>query len=216
MSILSELGTKIGTQLKGHDDRITTLENAPVSSSTSLEYGGIIDGPLQIGNDSTATKQSLELKAGTHIYQEAENGLSNSAYGLRTHVIHVSTGASSINIPFMRIKRSWWGSGNFRIKSRGTYYSGSDDNDHQIQGHCSIQYSGTMSVQHMEGDSSGRIYVSGRQTGSPADSATGYTDVYISVPAYNQYTIIIEVSGSSWYKTDGEMSNNGNCYRILV
>jgi hypothetical protein len=46
MSILSELGTKIGAQLKSIDNRVFALENAPTSSS--LDNGGIIDGDLTV------------------------------------------------------------------------------------------------------------------------------------------------------------------------
>jgi|SaaInlStandDraft_4_1057021.scaffolds.fasta_scaffold25392_2 hypothetical protein len=35
MSILGDLGTKIGILLKGYDNRINTLENVPVASSTN-------------------------------------------------------------------------------------------------------------------------------------------------------------------------------------
>jgi hypothetical protein len=46
MSILGDLGTKIGTLLKGHDTRIDALENAPISSS--LDSGGTINGEVTI------------------------------------------------------------------------------------------------------------------------------------------------------------------------
>jgi hypothetical protein len=46
MSILSDLGTKIGTTLKGYDNRITALENVPTSAS--LDSGGEITGMLDV------------------------------------------------------------------------------------------------------------------------------------------------------------------------
>lgn len=77
MSLLSDLGTKIGTLLKGHDDRITTLENTPTGSS--LDAGGTIDGDLvvngsvtsvdgfnkvlfNLGNDSSTTYRVIKLQ----------------------------------------------------------------------------------------------------------------------------------------------------------
>lgn len=135
-------------------------------------------------------------------------------YGRISHIRNVSTGASGSDVRLMRIKRSWWGNGNFEIIVRGTYYSGSDDSNFQIQGHSSIQYTGTMVATLMYGDTASRLYLSARQTGSPADAYTGYQDLYITVPAYNQFTIEIITSNSSWVQNDTELLTQSNGYYI--
>jgi hypothetical protein len=192
---------RVGTDRLYHNNRV---ESKTVAAEN-----------LIVGNTSSVSQLEMVLKAGTHLYQEDERHFNNKTVGLRRHVIHYNAGSAGATIPFMRIKRQWWGSGNFRIETRGTYYSGSNQDVFQIHGHCSIQYSGSMSIAHIEGGSSGRITVSERQSASPANSVVGYTDVSIVIPAYNQYTIIIEVSGSVWRKTDDEMIGDYNSYRIL-
>jgi hypothetical protein len=131
------------------------------------------------------------------------------------HVKNVGTGASGTDVAIMRVKRGWWGGGNFEIRVKGTYYAGSDDTTFQLQGHSSIQYNGTMSATMIYGDTSSRIYMTARQTASPADAYIGYQDVYITVPAHNAFTIEIITSRSTWHQTDAELANDFNGYRLF-
>jgi len=173
-------------------------------------------------NDQTAVfKDALEIShrndltigRGGALVRKSRNS-EVSLYGITSHIINVGAGSSGANVRIMRVKRSWWGAGNFEIRVRGTYYSGSDDGNFQLEGHSSIQYTGTMFATMVYGDTPSRIYLSARQSDFPADANTGYQDVYITVPAYFSYVIEILTSRSDWVQNDTELSTFSNGYYI--
>lgn len=173
-------------------------------------------------NDQTAVfKDALEIShrndltigRGGALVRKSRNS-EVSLYGITSHIINVGAGSSGANVRIMRVKRGWWGAGNFEIRVRGTYYSGSDDGNFQLEGHSSIQYTGTMFATMVYGDTPSRIYLSARQSDFPADANTGYQDVYITVPAYFSYVIEILTSRSDWVQNDTELSTFSNGYYI--
>jgi len=172
---------------------------------------------IAAGGSSTNTvevdKTAVSIKPYKHLIQYSPND--NPDYARRRIVKYYSAGSSGVDSPVMRIKRSWWGSGNFEIIVRGTYYSGSDDSNFQLEGHSSIQYTGTMIPTLMYGDTSSRLYLTARQSGSPADANTGYQDLYIVVPAYMQYLVEIIVTHSSFCEDDAQLANTSNGFRLF-
>ena len=166
------------------------------------------------GEDS-GSHYSFNLRSNTHFNQLCEND-SSVNNGFRRHVIKVSSSAGGATTTIMRIRRNWWGSGNFQVNIRNTYYSGSEDVNYTIQGSTSVQYNKTMSIQNWAGDSANRLQLTSRSSSSPGNSTTGYQDVQIVVPAYYQYTIEILVAQSVYCTSDSELAGHVNGYRIMV
>ena len=144
----------------------------------------------------TIIPDQFRVNAGTIQCNYPANA-NTSHNAVKTHTFRVSAGNGGATVWFMRVRRGWWGNGNFRIKLRNDYYSGSEDTEFQIQGHTSTQYTGQMSAQVMYGDTdASRIAVSARVDDGGISGTTGYCDIGINVPSYYGYIVTLEICGS--------------------
>lgn len=142
-------------------------------------------------------ENELRVNSGT-VQMNFPSNANSIHNAVKTHTFRVSAGNGGNTSWFMRVRRGWWGDGNFRIKLRNDYYSGSEDTEFQIQGHSSTQYTGQMSVQKMYGDvDTSRIAVSARVDDGGINGTTGYCDIGINVPSYYGYIVTLEICGST-------------------
>jgi hypothetical protein len=107
MSLLGDLGTKIGAKLKSITTRVDALENAPVSSS--LDSGGTINGDLTI-NGKLSLGDDIGKEEWGHIYRASitnivdlvsnnGSGLGNGgAYRVTAHISSTSTNQAAMAV----------------------------------------------------------------------------------------------------------------------
>ena len=140
------------------------------------------------------------------LYHKTNNG------GTRYHYRQASTGSSGTTINLMRIRRHYWGSGNYKISTRQTYYNGSFESVHFISGHAANGNTSAFSINYVNvnGGNSSQIQKTATSHSSPGNNYAGWIDVYISIGAYEYYDIIIEASAMAQYSQDiNSLANDG-------
>ena len=138
------------------------------------------------------------------LYHKTNNG------GTRYHYRQANAGASGVTVNLMRIRRHYWGSGNYKISTRQTYYNGSFESHHYISGHAANGNTTSFNInyQNQNGGNSSQIQKTATSHSSPGNNYAGWIDVYISIGAYEYYDIIIEASAMAQYSQD--INNLGN------
>ena len=174
------------------------------------------DKPIRIF-DSNNAERWLINEYGETVSEESNHGWStyemhSKSGGTRFHYRQVGTGASSANINLMRIRRHYWGSGNYKIKVRQTYYGGSAESHFWIHGHAANGNTTSFSINHSSVNvgNSNWIQKTATSHSAPGNNYAGWIDVYASVSAYNYYEIIIEASMMASYShTINTIGNDG-------
>ena len=138
------------------------------------------------------------------LYHKTNNG------GMRYHYRQASTGSSGTTINLIRIRRHYWGAGNYKISTRQTYYNGSFESVHFISGHAANGNTSAFSINYVNvnGGNSSQIQKTATSHSSPGNNYAGWIDVFISIGAYEYYDIIIEASAMAQYSQD--INNLGN------
>jgi len=165
--------------------------------------------------DNNDAERWLINEYGETISEESEHGWSTYEYhaksgGTRFHYRRVATGASGTQINLIRVRRHYWGSGNYKIKVRQTYYNGSYESHFWLNGHAANGNTTSFSIAHsgQNGGNSAWIQKTATSHSSPGNNYAGWTDVYANLGAYEYYEIIIEASTMASYSHD--INNIGN------
>ena len=140
------------------------------------------------------------------MYHKTNNG------GTRYHYRQANAGASGVTVNLMRIRRHYWGSGNYKISTRQTYYNGSFESHHYISGHAANGNTTSFNInyQNQNGGNSSQIQKTATSHSSPGNNYAGWIDVFISIGAYEYYDIIIEASAMAQYSQDiNSIANDG-------
>jgi len=174
------------------------------------------DKPIRIYDGNNAERWLIN-EYGETVSEESNHGWStyemhSKSGGTRFHYRQVGTGASSANINLMRIRRHYWGSGNYKIKVRQTYYGGSAESHFWIHGHAANGNTTSFSINHSSVNvgNSNWIQKTATSHSAPGNNYAGWIDVYASVSAYNYYEIIIEASMMASYShTINTIGNDG-------
>ena len=155
-------------------------------------------------DDYGATQIERGSNGWSTMYHKTNNG------GTRYHYRQANAGSSGTTVNLMRIRRHYWGSGNYKISTRQTYYNGSFESHHYISGHAANGNTSAFSInyQNQNGGNSSQIQKTATSHSSPGNHYAGWIDVYISIGAYEYYDIIIEASGMPQYSQD--INNLGN------
>jgi len=157
-------------------------------------------------DDYGATQIERGSNGWSTLYHKTNNG------GTRFHYRQVYTSASSANINLIRIRRHYWGSGNYKIKVRNTYYNGSAESHFWISGHAANGNTSAFSINHNNVNNGNSSWIQKTSTShsSPGNNYAGWIDVYASVAAYHYFDIIIEASGMPGYSQDiTSLANDG-------
>jgi hypothetical protein len=213
MSILSELGTKIGTQLKtlansiaGIDTRVEVLENAPISSSTSSSSSNNIDitwtasSTIDVLNNNKTLRRinhndqwdaqaySNQSLNGSCIFSctlggEGDGGANHAMIGLNTDPI---TNASYTSIDYC-----WYfDNGYTRVYENGT--SRGDVGTWNVGSTYSIEYNGTQILYKQDGVIKRTVSVSNGLT-FYVDSSF-YSDIILNDISFGQTAYINNAS----------------------
>ena len=174
------------------------------------------DKPIRIFDSNNAERWFIN-EYGETVSEESNHGWStyemhSKSGGTRFHYRQVGTGASSVNINLMRIRRHYWGSGHYKIKVRQTYYGGSAESHFWIHGHAANGNTTSFSINHSSVNAGNSSWIQKTSTShsSPGNNYSGWIDVYASVSAYNYFEIIIEASMMSSYShTINTIGNDG-------
>ena len=165
--------------------------------------------------DNNDAERWLINEYGETISEESEHGWSTYEYhaksgGTRFHYRRVATGASGTQINLIRVRRHYWGSGNYKIKVRQTYYNGSYESHFWLNGHAANGNTTSFSIAHsgQNGGNSAWIQKTATSHSAPGNNYAGWTDVYANLGAYEYYEIIIEASTMASYSHD--INNIGN------
>ena len=157
-------------------------------------------------DDYGATQVERGSNGWSTLYHKTNNG------GTRYHYRQANAGASGVTVNLMRIRRHYWGSGNYKISTRQTYYNGSFESVHFISGHAANGNTSAFSINYVNvnGGNSSQIQKTATSHSSPGNNYAGWIDVFISIGAYEYYDIIIEASGMPGYSQDiNSLSNDG-------
>ena len=157
-------------------------------------------------DDYGATQIERGSNGWSTLYHKTNNG------GTRYHYRQASTGSSGTTINLIRIRRHYWGSGNYKISTRQTYYNGSFESVHFISGHAANGNTSAFSINYVNvnGGNSSQIQKTATSHSSPGNNYAGWIDVYISIGAYEYYDVIIEASAMAQYSQDiNSLANDG-------
>ena len=157
-------------------------------------------------DDYGATQIERGSNGWSTMYHKTNNG------GTRYHYRQANAGSSGTTVNLMRIRRHYWGSGNYKISTRQTYYNGSYESHFYISGHAANGNTSAFTIhyQNQNGGNSSQIQKTATSHSSPGNHYAGWIDVYISIGAYEYYDIIIEASGMPGYSQDiNSLSNDG-------
>ena len=157
-------------------------------------------------DDYGATQVERGSNGWSTMYHKTNNG------GTRYHYRQANAGASGVTVNLMRIRRHYWGSGNYKISTRQTYYNGSFESHHYISGHAANGNTTSFNInyQNQNGGNSSQIQKTATSHSSPGNNYAGWIDVFISIGAYEYYDIIIEASAMAQYSQDiNSIANDG-------
>ena len=154
---------------------------------------------------------------GETISEESEHGWSTYEYhaksgGTRFHYRQVGTGASGTTINLIRVRRHYWGSGNYKITMKQTYYNGSYESIFWLNGHAANGNTTSFSLAHSNENSGNSSWIQKTATShsAPGNNYAGWTDVYANLGAYTYYEITIEASMMSAYSHNiNSIGNDG-------
>ncbi|BCV00011.1 MAG: hypothetical protein CM15mV32_0060 [Caudoviricetes sp.] len=132
-------------------------------------------------DDYGATQIERGSNGWSTLYHKTNNG------GTRYHYRQASTGSSGTTINLIRIRRHYWGSGNYKISTRQTYYNGSFESVHFISGHAANGNTSAFSINYVNinGGNSSQIQKTATSHSSPGNNYAGWIDVYISIVHMN-------------------------------
>ena len=175
------------------------------------------DGPIiRIYDNNDATRWLIN-EYGETITEESEHGWSTYEHhaksgGTRFHYRQVGTGASGTTINLIRVRRHYWGSGNYKITMKQTYYNGSYESIFWLNGHAANGNTTAFSIAHSNENSGNGSWIQKTATShsSPGNNYAGWTDVYANLGAYTYYEITIEASMMASYSHDiNSLGNDG-------
>ena len=154
---------------------------------------------------------------GETISEESEHGWSTYEHhaksgGTRFHYRQVGTGASGTTINLIRVRRHYWGSGNYKITMKQTYYNGSYESIFWLNGHAANGNTTSFSIAHSNENSGNSSWIQKTATShsAPGNNYAGWTDVYANLGAYTYYEITIEASMMSAYSHNiNSIGNDG-------
>ena len=171
------------------------------------------DKPIRIYDKNNAERWLIN-DYGETISEESDHGWSTYEMhskdgGTRFHYRRVATGSSGTQINLIRVRRHYWGSGNYKIKVRQTYYNGSYESHFWLNGHAA-NGANAFSLQHQgqNGGNSAWIQKTAASHSAPGNNYAGWTDVFMSLGAYEYYEIIIEASLMPDYSHNINSLNN--------
>ena len=142
----------------------------------------------------------------TSFYRETNNG------GQKIHCRHAYTGASSANVNLIRVRRHYWGAGNYKFIVKNTYYGGSYESHFWLNGHAAHGNTTSFNISHNNMNSGNANWIQKTATShsAPGNNYSGWTDVFISIPAYHYFDIRIETSLMSSHSYDlNSIGNDG-------
>ena len=196
----------------GSNRAYTFLDGANLSlwneAAGSLTFGTNNTSRVVISNTGAITTTQ-----GTYSIYTCQNDGNEK----KVHRLYFVAGASGVTVPFLRIRKGWWGSGSYVIRFRRTYHSTGYYGECYIDGpSSSSQYGHTLSISDSYGVSAASLVTIGARVDTyPGNSTTGYQDVSMVVPAYTQF--YVEVEAVSTYQNDDDaLAANQNSYRLLV
>ena len=171
---------------------------------------------IRIHDNNDATRWLIN-EYGETISEESEHGWSTYEHhaksgGTRFHYRQVGTGASGTTINLIRVRRHYWGAGNYKITMKQTYYNGSYESIFWLNGHAANGNTTAFSIAHSNENSGNGSWIQKTATShsSPGNNYAGWTDVYANLSAYTYYEITIEASMMSSYSHDvNSLGNDG-------
>ena len=163
---------------------------------------------IRIHDNNDATRWLIN-EYGETISEESEHGWSTYEHhaksgGTRFHYRQVGTGASGTTINLIRVRRHYWGAGNYKITMKQTYYNGSYESIFWLNGHAANGNTTAFSIAHSNENSGNGSWIQKTATShsSPGNNYAGWTDVYANLGAYTYYEITIEASMMASYSHD--------------
>ena len=187
------------------------------SDQTSTGAGGLSFG---IGS-SNATALQLTAQRYTKIHTDTRDWATVEYKNLRTHCrMHYSPGNAVQTYTILRIRRHWWGWGNYKIRCKAIYYNSSLESTWYVNGHGSGGNNYSIAQETFGGDamnnSWGCTVTHTASNNSPGSSGTWYADIKVNIPNYYYVTIWVEAWGSS-YTTDPTtgVANSINTYCLM-
>ena len=174
-----------------------------VTPNSGRTHQSSIFRPFQI-DEYGELRQERGSEGWTSGYYETNNG------GVKYHHRHAYTGASSQNVNLIRVRRHYWGAGFYKFIVRQTYYGGSYESHFWLNGHAANGNTTSFNLTHssINGGNSGWIQKTATSHSSPGNNYSGWTDVFVSIPAYNYLDIRVETSLMASHSYD--INNLGN------
>ena len=174
-----------------------------VTPNSGRTHRSSIFRPFQI-DEYGELRQERGSEGWTSGYYETNNG------GVKYHHRHAYTGASSQNVNLIRVRRHYWGAGFYKFIVRQTYYGGSYESHFWLNGHAANGNTTSFNLTHssINGGNSGWIQKTATSHSSPGNNYSGWTDVFVSIPAYNYLDIRVETSLMASHSYD--INNLGN------
>ena len=172
----------------------------PLSGRT---YRSAVFRPFQI-DEYGELRQERGSEGWTSGFYETNNG------GQKYHHRHAYTGASSQNVNLIRVRRHYWGAGNYKFIVKQTYYGGSYESWFWLNGHAANGNTSSFNISHNNINSGNSNWIQKTATShsSPGNNYSGWTDVFISIPTYTYFDIRIETSMMNNHSYD--INNLGN------
>ena len=160
-----------------------------VTPNSGRTHQSSIFRPFQI-DEYGELRQERGSEGWTSGYYETNNG------GMKYHHRHAYTGASSQNVNLIRVRRHYWGAGFYKFIVRQTYYGGSYESHFWLNGHAANGNTTSFNLTHSSknGGNSNWIQKTATSHSSPGNNYSGWTDVFVSIPAYNYFDIRVETS----------------------
>ena len=174
-----------------------------VTPNSGRTYRSSIFRPFQI-DEYGELRQERGSEGWTSGYYETNNG------GVKYHHRHAYTGASSQNVNLIRVRRHYWGAGFYKFIVRQTYYGGSYEAHFWLNGHAANGNTSSFNLTYsnINGGNSNWIQKTATSHSSPGNNYSGWTDVFVSIPAYVYFDIRVETSLMGQHSYD--INNLGN------
>ena len=174
-----------------------------VTPNSGRTHRSSIFRPFQI-DEYGELRQERGSEGWTSGYYETNNG------GMKYHHRHAYTGASSQNVNLIRVRRHYWGAGFYKFIVRQTYYGGSYESHFWLNGHAANGNTTSFNLTHSSknGGNGNWIQKTATSHSSPGNNYSGWTDVFVSIPAYNYLDIRVETSLMASHSYD--INNLGN------
>jgi len=215
---VTRIATEAGRDTTNKDDGIIVFSTTKSGGSLRPASWISSNGIFYVSADAQSNNNWATFVISPRNITDITN-YNGQSYGLARCVRNIHAGSSTTQTSLIRVMRYYWGHGFYKITLKQHYYSSVNEASWYLYGHGRYDgsYNPNYSLGHhnVEGSINSNVLSISTSQSSPSHGSTEYVDIIANVPAYEQFTVEIEISTIP-QRADSVTStfHDVNCYAL--